>query len=200
MNKKGTLINVIITTVITVLAACSDDGNPPPGLDCNVTGPSISLMSTPSLCGEDNGEIALTIDGGTGNLTVNIDPQPIGIEFANNTFTSLEPGTYTIDVVDADNCSSNAMATVAFNAGNVSYQDSVDPIVQARCAIAGCHVAGTGLPDYTIFSVFQARANNDPGNVRQRLKIDDMPRSGDPLSAEEKAAIFCWIDEGAQDN
>lgn len=183
-----------------LIACSSDDSDPPPMLDCNATGPSVSLTTTPSLCGEDNGEIALAITGGTGNLTITIDPEPLGLAFDNNTFTAMEPGTYTVEVTDVDNCSSTAEATVGFNAANVSYQDSVDPIVQARCAIAGCHIAGTGLPDYTIFADFQARAHNNPGGIRQRVKTDDMPRSGNPLSAEEKAAIFCWIDEGAMDN
>ncbi len=204
MNERSALKNVIIVAAIAVVAACSSDDDPappPPMLDCNVSGPSVSLTASPTVCGEDDGEIALAIVGGTGNLTVNIEPQSLGLEFANNTFTSLEPGTYTIEVIDSDNCSSSAVTTVDFNAGNVSYLNDVDPIIQARCAIPGCHDGSdASLPNYTIFSEFQDRANNNPGGVRQRLKIDDMPRSGGPLSAEEKALIFCWIDEGAMEN
>jgi len=65
----------------------------------------------------------------------------------------------------------------------------------------------TAQPDYTIFAEFQSRAHNNPLGIRQRVKTDDMPRQagndtqpGDPLSAQEKALIFCWIDEGALDN
>jgi len=203
MNETNTLKNAIIAAALITVAACSsnDDPAPPPMLDCNVSGPNVTLTATSTICGEDDGEIALAIVGGTGNLTVNIEPQSLGLEFANNTFTSLEPGTYTIEVTDADNCSSSATATVSFSAGNVSYEIDVDPIIQARCAIPGCHDGSdTSIPNYTNFTEFQARAHNDPGGVRQRVKIDDMPRSGGPLSAEEKAAIFCWIDEGALDN
>ena len=203
-SLKNVLLWGYVGMMVVLVAACSsDDGTapPPPMLDCNVSGPNVTLTATSTICGEDDGEIALAIVGGTGNLTVNIEPQSLGLEFANNTFTSLEPGTYTIEVTDADNCSSSAVATVAFNAANVSYINDVDPIIQARCAIPGCHDGSdTSIPNYKNFPEFQAVANNNPGGVSQRVKIDDMPRAGDPLTAEEKAAIFCWIDEGALDN
>jgi len=204
MNEMKTMRNLTAGMMVVLVTACSSDDDPappPPMLDCNVSGPNVTLTATSTICGEDDGEIALAIVGGTGNLTVNIEPQSLGLEFANNTFTSLEPGTYTIEVIDSDNCSSSAVATVDFSVGNVSYLNDVDPIIQARCAISGCHDGSdASLPNYKNFPEFQARAHNFPGGVRQRVKIDDMPRSGGPLSAEEKAAIFCWIDEGALDN
>ena len=201
MNQICTFKNLTILTAISMMAACgSDDEVPPPALDCAATGPSITLAATPTVCGEDSGEIAVTVAGGTGNLAFTIEPQPLGVNFDNGTFTSLEPGDYTIEVTDANNCSTSANTTVVFSAANLSYMDDVDAIVQSKCAITGCHVSGTGLPDYTIFAEFKARANNELGGVRQRVKTDDMPRSGGPLSAEEKAALFCWIDEGALDN
>lgn len=201
MNQISTLKNLTILTAISMMAACgSDDEVPPPTLDCAATGPSITLTATPTVCGEDSGEIAVSVVGGTGNLTFTIEPQPLGLIFDNGTFTSLEPGDYTIEVTDANNCSTSANTTVVFSAANLSYMDEIDAIVQSKCAITGCHVSGTGLPDYTIFSEFQARANNSPGGVRQRVKSDDMPRDRTPLSDEEKAALFCWIDEGALNN
>jgi hypothetical protein len=212
MELNKILQNVLVMgTSASIIIACSSDDAappPPPTVDCNATGPSVSLTANSTICGQDDGEIALAIVGGTGNLTVNIDPQSLGLEFANNTFTSLEPGTYTIEVIDTDNCSSTATATVSFSVGNVSYQNDIDPIVQARCAIAGCHDgSNSAIPNYNIFAEFQARAHNDPLGIRQRVKTDDMPRQsgndtqpGDPLSAEEKVALFCWIDEGALDN
>lgn len=206
MKNKIPFQNVIAAVLTSLLIyGCSSDDDaapPPPGVDCSATGPSFTIATTASACGMDDGSIALTITGGSGNLTVTIDPQPLDVDFDNstNTFSNVEPGSYTIEVTDADNCSASENAVVDFGAGDVSYMDTVDPIVQARCAITGCHVAGTGLPDFTIFSEFQSLANNNPGGIRQRVKTDDMPRSGDPLTAEEKAALFCWIDEGAQNN
>jgi hypothetical protein len=201
--KPFTISKYLFFTLLIsmVMYSCGDDDSPPPpGVDCNVTGPSFTFATTESACGQDDGTITLTITGGNGNLAVTIDPQPIDVEFANNTFTNVEPGSYDIEVTDSDNCSTIENVVVDFASGTVSYMDDLEPIVQSRCAVTGCHVAGTGLPDFTIFSEFQARANNDPGGIRQRVKTDDMPRTGNPLTAEQKIALFCWIDDGAQDN
>lgn len=188
----------------TLTVACSSDDSPtpPPMVDCNVTGPAITLTPTStSGCGLDDGEVAVAITGGTGTLTVSITPQPVGVAFANNTFTAVEPGDYTVDVVDADNCSTSAAVTVGFPAGGLSYANDIDALIQNRCAIAGCHGAGEAQPDFTDFATFQTRALNlGATGVRQRVKTDDMPRSGGALTAAEKEALFCWIDEGALNN
>jgi hypothetical protein len=213
MNTRIKLIkSFIIGLAISAIYACGgsdDDGTtPPPTVDCSDTGPSISLSATATDCGADDGSIEVTVTGGTGSLDVTLDPQPLDFNFDNNTFTDLEPGSYTVQVTDDDNCSTSETAVVGMEGGGVSYINDVDPIVQSKCATPSCHVAGNalGIPDYTVFANFQARANNDPGGVRQRVKTDDMPRTGDgtqpgdPLTAEEKQALFCWIDEGAQNN
>ena len=204
MNTRANLLKTFaLSLIITAIYACSssDDGTPPPTVNCNETGPSITLTATATDCGQDNGSIAIAVTGGSGTLQVSIDPAPLDFNFANNTYTDLEPGTYDIEVTDADNCSTSESAVVGLVGGGVSYMNDVDPIVQSKCAIPSCHVADNsqGLPDYTVFANFQARANNNPGGIRQRVKTGDMPRTGS-LEAAEMAAIFCWIDEGAQDN
>ncbi|GJM30892.1 MAG: hypothetical protein DHS20C17_35270 [Cyclobacteriaceae bacterium] len=187
--------------LIFLLSNCSDDeGVTPPVVDCNATGPSISLSTTTTNCGEDDGSIEINITGGTGVLDVTLDPQPLDFNFANNTFTDLEPGTYTIEVTDADQCATSETIEVGIAGGGVSYINDVDPIVQTNCAVPNCHDgSNAGLPNFTDFSQLQSRANNQPGGVRQRVKTGDMPRSGS-LDAAEIATLLCWIDEGAQDN
>ncbi len=200
MNIKHFLrTHLIIMLASAVVISCSDgdDDAPPPTVDCNATGPSISLTATETACGQDDGQIEVDVTGGTGNLDVTISPQPIGFSFDNNTFTAMEPGTYTVEVTDDDNCTTSETVTVGFMTANLSYADDIDPIVQSKCAISGCH-DGT-QPDFTVFENFQARANNQPGGVRQRVKTGDMPRSGS-LTGEEISMILCWIDEGAQNN
>ena len=200
---KRTFKNLFAMMVFAgLMVACGDDDEtpPPPMVDCNATGPSVSATPTASVCGEDDGQVALTITGGTGQLTVALDPTPMGLNFdgATATFTDVQPGTYTVEVTDEDNCVATASVTVDFSAGNLSYANDIDAIIQNSCAIANCH-DGT-QPDFSDFATFQARAQDlGPGGVRARVKSGDMPRSGS-LSAEEIAAILCWVDEGAQDN
>ena len=214
MNKSAKLLKTLaISFAVVAIYACSssDDGsNPPPGVDCNATGPSISsLTPTATDCGQDNGSIAVAGTGGTNPLQVSIDPEPLDFDFANNTYTNLEPGTYTIEITDADNCSASETAVVAIEGGGVSYMNDIDPIIQANCILSGCHDGSNpAAPNFTNFAVFQTEARDMSAlGVRIKIKTNDMPRDpanntvpGTPLSDADKVLLFCWIDEGAQDN
>ncbi len=206
MNYKRKFNHLIMLMLGTAIAvSCGDDdgdSNPPPMVDCNTSGPVLSIAGTPaSGCGLDDGSVDLTITGGNGALTVSITPQPVDVTFdpATSLFTNVEPGDYTVEVTDDEGCTTSGMVTIGFPASNLSYQDDIDPIIQASCAISNCHDGSTNLPNFNDFATLQARSNNDAGGVRQRVKTGDMPRSGS-LDADEIAAILCWIDEGAQNN
>jgi len=194
MERKFLLVVVLMVFLIS----CGDDDGEP-AIDCSATGPDFSLTPTNSNCGQDDGQVQLTLLNGSGQLTITIDPQPAGTDFNNNVFTGLEPGDYTVSVTDENNCNATEIVTVDFESGNVSYANDVDPIIKSSCAIAGCHVEGTGQANFNNFSELQARANNQPGGVRQRVNSGDMPRDG-MLTETEIATILCWVDEGAQDN
>jgi len=77
----------------------------------------------------------------------------------------------------------------------ISYSQHVDLIVKSSCAIPGCHVAGTGLPNYNDFPTFQAKA----ADAKKRTQERDMPRQGS-LTQQEIDIIACWVDNGALDN
>ena len=78
----------------------------------------------------------------------------------------------------------------------VTFSDVIKPIINTNCTVSGCHVIGTGLPDYTQFSVIQALASE----IKERTAIRDMPRGGRTLTSLEIAQIACWVDNGAQNN
>jgi len=79
-----------------------------------------------------------------------------------------------------------------------SFSADVSPIVQASCATNGsCHAAGSSngpgaLINYS--EIFNARSE-----IRPAVASGHMPMNGS-LTAAEKAAIICWIDNGALDN
>ena len=93
----------------------------------------------------------------------------------------------------------------------VSFQADILPILQASCAVQGCHVApnprgGLNLETYAGFEKggFGGPAFN-PGNsknsdVVRRIEIGDMPRRGGKLPDEQIQLFRDWIDEGAKDN
>ena len=88
----------------------------------------------------------------------------------------------------------------------ISFNDNVKPIIEAKCAIVGdggCHNGGNG-PDlnWTVFSNFQERGAD--GTLQDRItrasgEDGKMPKIGE-LSALELQTLFCWAEQGAQNN
>ncbi|MFD2036901.1 2-polyprenyl-6-methoxyphenol hydroxylase [Belliella marina] len=75
---------------------------------------------------------------------------------------------------------------------------SVLAIINANCAISGCHVSGGQFPNFTIKANIIQNANS----IRAQTESGNMPKasSGLTLSAKQKDDIFCWVANGAQDN
>ena len=80
----------------------------------------------------------------------------------------------------------------------VSFSKDIQPIISTNCAISGCHVSGTGLPDWTKYENLAANAQK----VKQRTFSGEMPPSisGRSLTIEEVNKISCWADAGAPNN
>ncbi len=80
----------------------------------------------------------------------------------------------------------------------VSFALDIKPLVDAKCATAGCHVGGTGRVKLTSYASIKSIAND--GQFRDRvLTRKDMPPSG-PLSKCEQDKIRAWLDNGATNN
>ena len=96
--------------------------------------------------------------------------------------------------VSSDNNNNNNNITCT---GTKSFATDVKPIIQSVCAASGCHDAssinGPG-PLTTYQQVFNARTD-----IRSAVASGIMPKNG-ALSASQKSAIICWIDNGATDN
>jgi hypothetical protein len=96
----------------------------------------------------------------------------------------------------------------------VSFLQEIQPILNARCAIVGCHAVpnpanGLDLSSYTNLMKGAGGVRvvipNDAQNstIIKRLEGREMPRMplvGTPLSAEQITLIRKWIDEGAKEN
>jgi hypothetical protein len=79
-----------------------------------------------------------------------------------------------------------------------SFSSDVNPVVQASCATnSGCHGAGSanGPGALLLYSqIFNARSD-----IRSAVASGHMPLNGS-LTASERNAILCWIDNGALNN
>jgi len=81
--------------------------------------------------------------------------------------------------------------------GTKSFASEVHPIFQTVCSNAGCHEAsstnGPGpLTNYQ--QIFNARTS-----IRSAVSSGTMPKNT-TLTATQKNAILCWIDNGAPNN
>ena len=91
-------------------------------------------------------------------------------------------------------------------APGVSFQEDILPILQASCAVAGCHAApnppkGLNLETYAGFEKGGVFNPGDSENsvVIRRIDGGGMP-PGAPLGNDQIQLFKDWIDEGAKNN
>lgn len=79
-----------------------------------------------------------------------------------------------------------------------SFAADVSPVIQASCATdSDCHGTGSSSgpgPLLNYSQVFNARSD-----IRSAVATGNMPLNG-TLTATERNAILCWIDNGAANN
>ena len=93
----------------------------------------------------------------------------------------------------------------------LSFAADISPILEARCAIPGCHAAAGGAAglDLSQYDTFKKGGNNGPAFVAgdgdgslvvKRIDGGGMPPIPPALNDEEIQLFINWIDEGAEDN
>lgn len=78
-----------------------------------------------------------------------------------------------------------------------AFSANVNPIIQASCAIATCHEAGSingPGPLLTYTQIFNARAQ-----IKSAVASGIMPKTG-TLTTAQKNTITCWVDAGGPNN
>ena len=176
--------------------ACSEGEEPEPPDDMNCM-EDIAIMAEVTAtaeCGTQTGAIEVSVTEGDGSYEYSLD----GNNFtSNNAFTGLEPGNYTITIRDENNCQDTTAVLIS---SGVSFSASVKPIIEANCAVTGCHVAGNPL----MTPNFQVTANilNNAGGIRDNTsaKIMPPPDSGRSLTDEEIQILACWANDGGPNN
>ena len=79
-----------------------------------------------------------------------------------------------------------------------SYAADVSPVIQSYCAFnSGCHGSSSSHGPGTLTSYQQVY--NSRGAIRTAVANGSMPQNSS-LSAAQKNAIICWIDNGATNN
>jgi hypothetical protein len=92
----------------------------------------------------------------------------------------------------------------------VSFANDIQPILNARCAVPGCHVgAGQNGLNLETYDNFKKGGNSGPAFIAgdgknslvvQRIDGGGMPLGGRPLDEDEIQLFIDWIDAGAENN
>jgi len=80
---------------------------------------------------------------------------------------------------------------------NSSFATSVNPLIQTRCAISGCHDNGSSNGPGALTSYDKIK--NAASDIKAAVRAGIMPQ-GSSLSAGEIKIISCWVDSGAPNN
>lgn len=81
-----------------------------------------------------------------------------------------------------------------------TYTTDIKAIVDAKCAVSGCHDGSANIVNLSSYTPLKERADN--GRIRSyifELKIMP-PASATQLTDAEKDIIKCWLDNGAPEN
>ena len=140
-----------------------------------------------------NGSITSTASGGLAPYTYSLN----GVNFqATGLFSNLNAGNYTITGKDANNCIGTTNTIVGTAAAGPLFSE-VRTLLQANCAIAGCH-AGTQAPDWRV----DCNIVNNAALIQQRAVLGNpsfMPPTG-ALPAADRQKITDWINAGGRYN
>lgn len=146
-------------------------------------------------CVSNNGVIEVTASGGTAPYKYRVGTDPFGDV---SVFNNLPPGNYSIAVRDAVDCIFTKGVTISKGDSQTSLSDDIEPIIDTKCAITGCH-NGARSPNLTSPQSIIENASR----IKSVTQSGQMPESGSsagPLNATQKALIACWVDEGAKNN
>lgn len=144
-------------------------------------------------CTTDNGIAAVTATGGVAPYEFQIDSKGY---FSTNTFNELKEGQHVIIVKDAEGCQTTIGIRIEHGATGISYASSIKTIITANCATSGgCHGAGAGKRDWTVFQ----NVKDNALDIKTRTANHTMPPEK-PLKQDDIDKIGCWVDDGALNN
>lgn len=97
-------------------------------------------------------------------------------------------------------CSKENPATYDCSGITPTYTLDVKPILDANCAISGCHNASSKKDgkDYSTYSATKSRATDKAfmGSMQHLSGYANMPEKAAKLSDDKLKTISCWIENG----
>lgn len=141
-------------------------------------------------CKTAKGSITINASGGSGPYSYKIND---GAASSIAAVTNLSAGSYSVKITDNGGCSITQSVKVL---SGTKFSVDVKGIIEANCAISGCHVAGGASTSFTTLANVQASASQ----IKSRTQSGNMPKNAAKLPQAELDAIACWVDDGAANN
>lgn len=187
---------LFLLTLFFFFIDCSEEAEemPEPMQDCSTSNLQLVVVdSMTTICGDNAGTITLGAQGANGAVEYSID----GFTYQSSpVFTGLTSGVYRVKIRDAAGCEAEDQVLLF---SGISLENDVKPILNASCAITGCHVPAAQSPNFTITSGIQAAASN----IKRHMEDNTMPpvNSGlDRIPEIDRQILICWVNDGAMDN
>jgi len=164
--------------------------NPDPCTNTNIAISTSIVNATPCTSTPNNGSITVNATGSSG-FTYNING---GNYQANNTFTSLASGNYTIGAKDLNGCIKTVIVAVRQVASGPLFAD-VRALITTRCAGNNCHMNGSNSGGYNFDN--DCSIVNTWNQIKAATDANRMPIQPNPiLTAAEKLKISNWVNAG----
>jgi hypothetical protein len=146
-------------------------------------------------CLSNDGSITVSASGGTGPYEYKLGTGSFG---ASEVFNNVSNGNQTITVKDAVGCTFILSVNVSRGNTGITYEGEILAIFTAKCQFSGCHPDNG---DWFTYSTASANAST----IKSKTADGSMPKNdgigkGGDLSANQRALIACWVDDGAPQN
>jgi uncharacterized membrane protein len=194
--------SVFIVTVYTSCSKGGGDNTPEPANPCLGVTVAVTAAITPATTGQSNGIITASATGGSG-FTFSSN----GTTFqSSGTFSNLAAGNYTITAKNSNGCLGSATFAVTSTAPSACSGTAgplflaVKAVVQANCAVSGCHNAITtqnginfsnDCDIVTQSARIKVRAVDQAGTTNQ---MPQPPRAALSVTGQQK--ITDWVAAG----
>lgn len=85
---------------------------------------------------------------------------------------------------------------------NVTFSQTIKPILDSKCAISGCHDAATlaGGYNFTTYSGVNAAKSRLVGAITWQSGYSQMPKGMNKLDDCSIVKVTKWVNDGAKDN
>ena len=156
---------------------------------------SATVLATPDdKCFSDNGPIVVKAQNGVRPYQYKFEDK----EFVNDSvFSMLKSGFYKIEITDRQQCKTSVAVKVGHGFTGVSYIKDVVPIINSKCANAGCHNGDVGFNiNFTVYSNLKSYGSIIKSMVSLRRPHLNQP----PLLDQEIQYISCWVEDGTLKN